>query len=160
MTTSFGYKDTELTGVSAPEVPVTNLNYTADYRVVRSGNGECILTNIQTPIDQPETIRVAYKKVNDVFAGSNLNKLQAAAIDKTGVQILVQDCASLKQTNADGSSVTVPVSLHLVAKIPTGIEIDQSIITGQLSRLLGVLYEDGGSRVSSLVKGAIIPKNL
>lgn len=71
-TVSFGYADSPISGVTSLNFSRGLLNFGADFDVVNDKGSELILTNITTPRDKPEKVRLAYSVVPDVYANSGI----------------------------------------------------------------------------------------
>lgn len=163
MSLSFGYSaspDTAMNPVpTRTGITPAKINYAADWRVVSEGPGEVVLTNIKTTGDFPETLRVAFSQVADVFKGTSLSAPEGGAnalSNKTGVNILVQ--ANL--VGVDEYGTYWPVQAHLVLKAPT-VAMTGATLEEVVERLLGHLFETGAStpetRLNALLKGAVQP---
>jgi len=137
------------------------INWGADYRVVTEKPGEVVLTNIKTPIDNPEVIRVAWSEIADVFKGTKVTA-EPGQMTK-GLSLLAQvNCVGI---NSETFGDTLyPLSAHLVLKVPYGMYVDSSDLMSVVTRLLGALYETKDAaptdRVDALLRGVLTPKDL
>lgn len=158
---TFGNTDTPVTGASAPTITLPVINFNVDYRVKTDSTKEVILTNITSPLDQPETIRFGYTEVANIYSNSGLNSDQIIG-SKKGINLLTQINTTLKVTD-DSSGAHLgylPISAHLVLKVPQSGYVDQGVITSVVNRLIGTLFSNGTSNVMALIKGAMTPKGL
>lgn len=137
------------------------INFGADWRVVTDKPGEIVLSNITAPVAQPETLRIAFSEVADVFKNAAID---ASGVDygdappiRRGLSILVQ----LNTVVTDGNSSPYPASANFTFKLPVGADPLGSEVETLLERLLGALYETGetsvNNRVSALIHGAVGP---
>lgn len=158
---STGCTDTAVSGVTAPSLTLPVLNYGVDYRVKTETNKEVILTNTTSPLDQNETIRFGFSEIANVYAKSGLSSDQISGVLK-GVNVLAQINETLKVTDTTNAAYSqyLPISAHLVIKVPQSGYITPAIIQTLITRLLATLYENGASNISSLTKGVLTPKSL
>lgn len=141
------------------------INFGSDFRVASESANEVILSNILTPINAPETIRIAISEVNDVFKGTRVTKLdsnEGQTPNARGVSLLVQLNGTGEDSNATG--VYYPWSANIVLKVPVGPAPGESDVIAMLTRLLGTLYDTSATsmntRIASMVRGALAPKEL
>lgn len=105
--------------------------------------GESVLMNIEAALDQPNSIRYAVSKVADVFKGTPATPNQGQRVD--GNSHLVQLNEVWKAyDDADTSVVAeyLPVSAHLVLKLPTHALITGALVETLLLRLLGAVQRN------------------
>lgn len=162
ITANFGFNDTTNSSAAQPALNPTVLNYGSDYRVISDDDSSCLITNIKTPVDQPDTIRVATQDVANIYSNTSLKANQISAA-RQGVSVVLQENSVYKVIDTDLplAATYLPVSMHLVLKVPTGYSIPEADLISQIKRLLGALYEEDGTfRIQTLVKGAVKPKNL
>lgn len=160
MNTSFGYTDTPISGVTAPKITVPVINFNEDYRVKASSAKEATIVNISSPLDQPESIRFAVSEVADVYAGAGLSSEQIIG-SKAGTRLLAQLNMTAKVTDESGMIVSyLPLSAHLVIKVPKSAYVTNDLIDTVKNRLIGTLYDNGKLATSALLKGALVPKDL
>lgn len=159
--TSLGYSDTAMSGVTAPSISAPNLNYGVDFRIKSESNKEVVLTNTTAPLDQIETIRFGYSEIADVYSKSGLNSDQIPGTKK-GINLLVQVNDTLKITDSGNAAFSqyLPISAHMVIKVPQSGYITPAIVATLISRLNATLYESGSSNLSALLKGVLTPKSL
>lgn len=164
MSLTLSYANTPTTPVTEREFAPDPLNFGADYRVLREGANEVVLTNISAPLNDPETIRVAFTEIADVFKGTSVEPTSSAIPDNVAMK---RGCSLLVQMNgvgADTNGARFPYSAHLVLKVPYGPDPEAADIEKILQRLIGTLYSTGDeemtSRVDSLLRGALAPSEL
>lgn len=161
---SVGYTDTPISGVTSLELARGLVNYKADFRVKTSVPNEAVLTNLTSPVDRPERFRVAFSEIANIYSGSGIDPT-CYAPSKKGVSILVQltDIYSVSETNDPSYRVDLPVSAHLVIKVPANENITAATIQTLVGRMVSGLYETGSEttdRIASLVRGSLIPSDL
>jgi len=147
-----GYKDTPIEGVSKLDFPRALLNLKEDFRVKSDQNGkEVILTNISSPIDRPEKIRLGYNEISNIYAGTGIDP-SVLAPTKKGVSILAQVTDVLSVTDSQDADyrIDLPMSCHLVIKVPASEFIDAAKVKTQIGRMLSSLFDTGSLTESRL----------
>lgn len=161
---SFGYTDTAIPGVTTLDFPRGLVNYGADFRVKSNKADELILTNITSPMDRPEKFRFAWTIVDNIYNGSGISTaVQAASL--RGVNLLVQltEVGSISDSTDAAYRVDVPMSAHLVIRIPAIEEITEAHVTTLVGRMISGLFETGSEandRLKSLLRGSLEPTDL
>lgn len=164
-TLSTNYTDTAISGATKITLTVPTLNYGKDFRVKQDEPNEAIITNLTSPIDQPERLRWAHSDVADVYRNSGIDPTMYYA-SRRGTQILVQLTDVFKVTDSADASyeALLPVSCHLVIKVPNNDLITDEVALAEVERLLGGLFETTGTtpenRLKSILRGALLPSEL
>lgn len=154
---SFGYVDTKVSDAAIPTLaPIPVINWSADFAVKTATPGEITLVNTTTPFDQTEKIRFGYSEVADIYKNSDLSSDQQS-ISKTGVNVLVQVTENVKVTDSANPSFVqyLPLSAHIVLKVPKSAYIDDATVASLIQRLVGTLYEKGVMDIKPLLKGSL-----
>lgn len=160
-----GYTDTPIEGVDKLSLDRGLLNFKEDFRVKSNDNGkEIILTNITSPIDRPENIRIAYNQVSNIYNGTGIEPSMLAT-SKRGVNILTQltDILSVVDDTDPDYRVDLPVSCHLVIKAPASEHINSDVILTSVGRLLSSLFATGSNetaRLEAILRGSLVPSDL
>jgi hypothetical protein len=159
------YQDTAVSGVTSLTFPRAVLNIKEDFRVKSNTAGkEVIMTNITAPIDRPENIRLAYSEVANIYNGTGIEP-SVSAPTKRGVSVLAQitDVISVTDTTDADFRIDLPLSAHLVLKVPSSEYITSAQVTAAVGRLLSSLFDTGstsGSRLEAVLRGALVPTEL
>lgn len=162
---SNGYVDTAVSGVSSLTFPRAVLNIGTDFRVKSNQPGkEIVLTNITSPVDRPEKIRIAYSDVANVYSGTDI-EASVASPTKRGVSLLAQvtDTISVTDDTDPSYRIDLPVSYHLVIKVPASEFISATDVQTGLGRLLSSLFDTGvdtTSRLEAILRGSLVPTEL
>jgi hypothetical protein len=159
-----GYTDTAVSGVSALNFSRAILNLGTDFRVKSNTGKEVILTNLTSPIDRPEQIRLAYTDVANVYNGTGIEP-SLAAPSKKGVSILAQvtDVLSVTDSTDADYRIDLPLSAHLVLKAPASEFITAVQVQTLIGRLLSSLFDTGSqdeSRLEAILRGSLVPTEL
>jgi hypothetical protein len=160
-----GYTDTPVEGVTALTFPRAVLNLKQDFRVKANNNGkEVVLTNITSPIDRPENIRLAYTDVANIYNGTGIEP-SVASPTKKGVSVLAQvtDVISVTDTADADFRIDLPLSAHLVIKVPASEYITSAQVQAVVGRLLSSLFDTGSSsesRLEAILRGSLVPTEL
>lgn len=162
---SNGYTDTAIAGSPVLTFPRAAINFAADMRVKSNQPGkEVVLTNITSPIDRPEKIRIAYSDVANVFSGSGV-EATVFTPTKRGVSILAQvtDVISITDSADPDYRIDLPVSFHLVVKVPANENISADDVETGIGRLLSSLFDTGvssTSRLEAILRGSLVPSDV
>lgn len=160
-----GYTDTPISGVTSLAFARGLLNIAKDYRVKSNNNGkELILTNLTSPLDRPENIRLAYSEIANVYAGTGIEP-SVASPTKKGVSLLAQitDVLSVTDTTDADFRIDYPMSAHLVLKVPSAEYVTADVVLALIGRLLSVLHDTGSitpARLNALMRGSLVPSEL
>jgi hypothetical protein len=163
-TLSVGFTDTPIPDVTTLSLTRGLVNFGADYRVKSSTAGEVVVTNLTSPVDRPERFRIAFSEVANVYSGSGIDPT-CYAPSKKGVSVLIQltDIYSVTDDTDASYRVDLPVSAHLVLKIPSNENITSDAIQALVGRLVSGLYDTGSeetTRIVSLIRGSLTPSDL
>lgn len=161
---SMGYTDTPITGVTELSLERGLVNYKADFRVKNDTPKECVLTNITSPVDRPEKFRIAYQDVSNVYKDTGIDA-SVHAPSKRGVSILVQltEVASVTDSTDPSYRIDLPLSMHLVIKVPANENITAELVESMLGRLVSGVFETGSesdTRLKSLLRGSLLPTDM
>lgn len=157
---SVGYTDTAIAGNPVLNLTRGSLNFATDWRVKSEKPGEeIVLTNITSPSDRPEKLRVAYSDVANVYNGSGIEP-SVTAPTKRGVSILCQltEVITVTDDTAPEYRIDLPVSYHLVIKVPASEHITAADVQTGLGRLLSGLYDTGETdltRLNAILRGSL-----
>jgi hypothetical protein len=163
--TNNGYTDTAVSGVTSLTFPRAILNIKEDFRVKSNKDGkEIVMTNITSPIDRPENIRLAFTDVVNIYNGTSIEP-SVAAPTKRGVSVLAQvtDIASVTDSTDADFRVDLPLSAHLVLKVPASEYVTPAMVQALIGRLLSSLYDTGSTsenRLAAILRGALVSTEL
>lgn len=150
--------------VSGKTLPIAGYVYPDTFRVKSENPAEAVLVNLTSPIDRQERLRIGYKEISDVYQGTSINPAYYAA-SKQGIQFLVQANDVWSVTDSEDASyrVDLPISVHMIVKVPACETISQADILEAIGRATGCLFDAGTAdtwRVTELTKGVLVPKGL
>ena len=165
---SVNYTDTPIPNVEELVLERGRVNYAADFRVTRdtpsTGGAEVKITNLTSPIPFPEDFRFSVSNVNNIYAGTAIDP-SFWGPTRSGVSILCQLTESWSVTDTEDPTylVGLPVSAHLVIKVPRSEQVTPALVEGLVGRLVSGLYEtgdEGTNRLSSMLRGSLKPSDL
>lgn len=113
MATSFGFTDSTTTKL---QLSLPTLNYAKDYSVRTERADEVILTNTTSPLDQPETIRIAIQNVGNVYSGTPV-AIESQSVTKRGVQLLIQLNDILRVTPSRTAALVAALRLMIFRSV-------------------------------------------
>lgn len=151
--------------VSGKTLPIAGFVYASQFRCKSTTPQEAVLANITSPLDRQERIRLAYKEVSDVYSNTGINPAYFPP-SKQGVQLLAQVNDIWRLVDSEDASwrQDLPLSAHLVVKVPACENISQADILELLGRLVGALYDattgTDAWRITELLRGVLVPKGL
>lgn len=161
---SYNYTDTAINGVTTLNLARGKVNYGADFRVKSDEPGEAIITNLSSPVVYPERYRFSVTDVKNVYTGSNIEP-SLYSPTKTGTSLLVQLTEVWKVTDTVDTSleVALPVSAHIVIKVPNHELVTPAAVQTLVGRLISGLYETGSestTRITAMLRGSLKPSDL
>lgn len=163
-TTSFGYTDTAPAGGATKALTRPNLNYAANFSVTASTDSKAIITNLTTPVDQPETIRWQESNIANIYDGTTIDP-SVYATSKQGISVVAQVNSILRVVDSVDATfqVDLPISVHMVMKLPKSQYITSANIQTAIARCVAAYYEtdsDGVTRIDKLVRGSMLPSTM
>lgn len=161
---SLNYVDTAISGVTTLPLNRGLVNFGADWKVKVQEPNEVITTNLTSPLGFPEKFRFGISEVSDVYKGVGIDP-GLYAPSRKGVSILCQltDVWTVTETTDAAYQVALPLSAHLVIKVPNNENITPSMIQAFVARMLSGLYETGSTetkRLAAMLRGSLTPSDL
>lgn len=159
-----GYTDTPISGVTSLDLPRGLLNFAADWRVKTDTPGEVVISNLTSPVDRPERIRVSQADVSNVYTGTDIDP-SVYAPSRRGTSVLCQltETFSVTDTTDADYRVDLPVSVHLVIKVPNSEFLTTDMVQASIGRLVSGLYDTGSettTRLAAILRGSLKPSDL
>lgn len=163
-TVSYNFTDTAISGVSSLNFARGLVNFGADFKVKQDEPGEAVITNLTSPLSFPEKFRFGVSEVVDVYKGAGLDS-SLYAPSRRGISVLGQVTEVWTVTDSADASyqVALPVSAHLVIKVPNNENITPSMVQMLVGRLVSGLFETGSTgptRLAGLLRGSLLPSDL
>lgn len=159
-TVSYGYTAaSETVNVARPVLSKS------DYAVISDdASSECIMTNLNAPTDQPETLRWAQRPIKNVYSNSGIEPSLYSQL-KTGISILAELREVAKVTDSENAAYRVdyPVRVYTVIECPNDGAVSNDDISAVVKRHLSLLYTDAqssSSRISEMRHAAVAPTSL
>lgn len=160
------YGTTDTSGVpKTPSLALVPLNYKADFRTNVEKPSEVVIGNLTSPLGQPEKFRFAYDEVKNIYANTGIEPTQMDP-SKRGVSLLCQlnDTWAITDTEDTTFRVLLPVSAHLVLKVPCNDMITTEHMLALIGRCVSGLFDGSESepskRLAGLVRGSLEPSGL
>lgn len=163
-TINVGYTDTPIPGSPVLNLLRSSVNFGSDFRVKSEAANELTLINLTSPVDRPEKWRYSYSDIANIYNSTDIDP-SVYAPSKRGVSVLVQLTETFSVTDSTDPSyrVDLPISAHIVLKLPANENLTSAMIQTVVARLASGLYETGlttTSRLSALVRGSLTPADL
>lgn len=161
ITKSWGYAEDSS---SAYSVKRPNPKYKEDFAIYEDEAGKTVLTNLTSPMDQPETVRYQYQHVANIYNGSDVDP-SFWSQNKNGYSVVVDVKNNLRVTDSEaGKEIIYPVKAHLVFSAPKSQHITAGEIEHVISRILGFLSstdtEALDDHINSLMRSATRPAEM
>lgn len=158
---SFGYTDTADGGATTKTFTRSNLNFPADFATLDKSEMRYLAANKTSPIDQQETIRVQATDIADVYKGTSIDP-SAYAASRKGISIVAQvnDILRVTETTVATYQVDLPISCHIVVKVPLNANITADNVQTVIGRALALFYNSNDvttGRIGGLLRGAMAP---
>lgn len=154
-----GYTDTITTTKS---VAIPDLDYATDFRISTDVPGEVILTNVTSPMDRNESIRLALSSVKDIYTNTGVDPAYMAASHQ-GVSLVCQVIDTWRYADAanpTAQAIDLPISAHIVLKAPKTSYISADDYLSIAQRAFSLLFATGSvtsAHLVTLLKGALDP---
>lgn len=156
--------DTSISGFTPASLTVAALNFAADYRVTQRKGNEVTLTNITAPTDAPETYRFGYSEIPNIYMDTGIEKSMWLPT-KRGLSVILQlkSVYSLSDSADATYRALLPMWAHMVLRYPNHQLVTPAVVQTHIKRMLAGLYDTGTtdtSRLSALMRGSVLPKDL
>ena len=163
-TVSYNFTDTAISGVSSLTFPRGLTNFGADWKVKEQEPEEAIITNLTSPLSFPEKMRFCSSEVADVYKGAGIDP-SLYAPSRRGVSVLgqVTEVWTVSDSADATYQVALPVSAHLVVKVPQNENITPAMVQMLIGRMISGLFETGKTdttRLAALLRGSLLPSDL
>lgn len=158
------YTDTPINGVTTLNFARGLVNYGADFARKEVSADEAVITNLTCPVDCPEKFRIAFSPVADVYKGTGIDP-SLYTPTRRGISLLSQvtEVWTLYDDAISTFNASLPVSAHLVLKLPSNEKITVGMVQTLIGRLVSSLFETGSttnSRLTALLRGSMLPSDL
>jgi hypothetical protein len=160
--------DTPIPSGTVATLTVDPLNFGTDFRrgmeKGTSSSSSATVMNVTTPTSFPESFRFEASAVTNVYNNTSIEKTLYAPT-KMGASVLcsLDDVWTVTDTEDPSYCIALPMHAHLVLRVPNNENLTSSDVRSLICRLLGGLFESGSddnSRISALLRGAVLPKDM
>lgn len=155
--------DTGVEGVTALTLSKGIINWGEDFRVKSQDKTSVVLTNLTSPLDKPETFRVAVSDVTDIYKGMGIDPAQYGPTRKGKSLLCGLNSIYTVTDSVTGASYDVPLKCHVVITAPNDAVITLAMLEAHLGRMLAGIYESGSAttgRLGALLRGSLLPSDL
>lgn len=161
---SLNRTDTAVSGVTELSLPISVLNYAADWVVRSDGPTEAIIANLTSPIDCVETFRWGMSEIKDIYQGKGINPTVYAPT-RRGARMFCQlnDIWTVTDLTDPTYRVDLPVEGHIVLKVPAHELVTADQVKAFLGRIVDGMFNTGvitSERLSAMARGSLLPKGL
>lgn len=145
------------------------IDWSTNFAVTSRTADEVILTNKNTPIDQPNTIRVKSTPIANIYKGTGIHPTLQTPI-KTGQKVQLSERTTLRDT-ISGMNYDFPVTCSIGLIWPNSSSVTAAQVAALLQRTFattieaissatGVSVDEVAIRVNELMRGQLCPTPL
>lgn len=135
----------------------------ADYKIVEAEKGSTVVSNMKSPLSGPQLIEYSVKDITDIYPKKNGLDKSLILPSRAGKNVLVKVMENWEITHEDGKTKSiVPVSAHLVLKLPKYVEVGKEPILHLMQTLFGSAFTfetNDDTRIQALLRGGTTPNN-
>lgn len=160
----FSFTDTPISGVTTLAFPRGLINFGADFAPISEKPSEVVISNVTADREMPEKFRFSHSSVSNIYANTGIApSVQAPSTRGTNLLIQLTEVATINDTVDATYRADVPLSSHLVLKIPAIEQVTEEVVLEMIGRLVSGLFETGDTgetRLARLLRGALLPKDI
>jgi hypothetical protein len=151
-TYSWGYTNSTASLKSVTQVA---LGLKTNYGLAEDSANQCLLSNITSPIDQPEVIRYDFEKQK-----VSVSDLANPPKSRDGVRYVCTLKDIYRETRDNGDVYDHPFQISISIKHDTSVNWTNALVAAELARAISGLYNetDGDWRFESLMRSALEPQ--
>lgn len=145
------------------------IDWGSDFRIKSENSNELILTNLTSPIDRPETVRVGHQPISNIYKNTGIDGNYYAPTTG-GIKLLTALYETWQYADAADSAANpwyLPVSGTLTLSVPNIDAITADDVLAFAIRLIATLMETpsadaaaNSERFRSLLRGSLRPSDL
>lgn len=140
------------------------IDFAKDFTVASKTDHRTVITNLSSPLDQPETIRWEYSPISDIYKGTSIDpKVRSASSKGASIVTQINEVMRITDDTDPSFQVDLPWSCHIVLKVPHSSYVKAVDAQSLVARLLSTLYESGSittSRLEALLRGSMTPSDM
>lgn len=159
---SHGFTDTAIGGFTdlSPALPI--LNWGTDLVLQSDEPTEKVYVNVTSPVDQQETIRIAQRRVANVYAGTDIDP-SVYLPSKAGTSTLLEVRQFWAETSSTDETYRkiIPVRAGLSFTVPSYGNLTSAECLALAERALSVVFERASSNadgMTNLLRGVLVKK--
>lgn len=155
-TTSWGYTDG-----TPKSLPIADIDWASNFGAVDLTARQTIVTNVTSPVDQPEKVTFSTRSVKDIYGSSNINPaFRDVRSDGLSVVTILEDVLSVTDTEDSTYRVDFPVKVTLTITAPVSGYMTGDALLHAATRAIGATFDHGsvtGTRLAELYRGVTNP---
>lgn len=166
-TYSFGFTNTQ--AATPLEIEIPKVDYASDYARHSATDGEAIVDNTTTPIDQPYQAVFSRRSIKNIYDGIKTIDPTLWAANKRGAEIRSAVRLTFRQTRvSDGTYIDYPVTGNLALTVPLSAGFTSEHLGTVISELIGHLAAgqtgltdlSDSTRLNELIRGSLLPPDV
>lgn len=158
------WTDTPVSGATAATLSLPIINYRVDWGKQTNSGSEAFITNATAPLNAPQRFKFARTDIANVFTNSGIEPNMMTP-SKRGVSVVCQLNSIFDVVDSENAAFKqqLPMSCHVVIKVPSSDLITSEVIKDYLCRTLAGLFDTGSSdtdRLTMLIRGSLLPSEM
>lgn len=158
------WTDTAVSGATSATLSLPVLNYGVDWGKQTNSGSEAFITNVTVPLESPQRFKFARADVSNVYTNTGIDPNMMLPT-KRGTSIVCQLTSVYDVVDTENAAFRqqLPISCHVVIKVPNNELITADVVKDYLCRTLAGLFETGSSnseRLALLLRGSLLPSTI
>lgn len=148
-TLTHGPNGTPIEGLSTVTIAPAPINFAEDLRVVESGPGRVVYTDVTSPQDQPSTLRIAQQSKPNVYAGTSIDPAAFLAT-KQGIDTVVEIREVWSEVDSTDSTYLklIPVRAAITLNLPVASQVTSTEVALLVNRVVAALFAQGDATIA------------
>lgn len=155
-TTSWGYTDG-----TPKNLPIADIDWAGNFGAVDLTARQTVVTNVTSPVDQPEKVTFSTRPVKDIYASSNINPaFRDVRSDGLSAVTILEEVLSVTDSANPLYRVDFPVKVTLTLTAPVSGSMTEANLLHAVTRAVGCMFDKSsvtGARVAELYRGVTNP---
>lgn len=139
-----GPTNTDVPAITTCTFVVTPLHFEADFRLIDSGPGKSVYTDITAPTDQPSTIRIAQTSRANVYAGTSIDP-SVYLPSRRGTDTILECREIWVETDSTDTTYRkeIPVRCAITMTLPDTSAFADEDVEALVARTVALLFAQG-----------------